>query len=310
MAMGRIGMVMIVRDVADLVGVNIAYHRAAGVDAVWVLDNGSTDGTSDVLAGLAATDPAVHVRAEPGPFHQSELVGGLAAEAVADGVDWILPTDADEFWWSPDGSLRPALDAVPAGTGALAVEIVNFVQDRRVRQAEPSALRTMTWRATPFGTVADARRLVTDGTIAFVEMRYPPKWASRAAPGLRIHKGNHHVDGVPGPAVATDRLVLLHAPLRAAACLTGRAEHGRRSAAVEPDPLTSWHLRRIAQLEAEGRLEAEWVANSRVGGALGLSGPGRLRPDDRLAEAVGPFLPRRGGIRSRLAGRLPGFAQN
>lgn len=295
---------MVVRNAADLVGVHLAYHRAAGVDAAWVIDNGSTDETPRVLTRVAGRDPAVRWRRESGPFRQAELVSGLAAEAVAAGMDWVLPTDADEFWWSPDGSLGEALAAAPTEAGALEVELVNFVQDRRVRHPQASALLSMTWRAQPFGAVADARRLVTEGTIAFVEMRYPPKWASRAVPGLAVHKGNHHVDGLAGPAVPTDRLVLLHAPLRAADCLVDRAEHGRRSAAVEPDPVTSWHLRRIDALEQAGRLEDEWIANSRVGGVLGTGGPGRLRPDPRLRDAVAPFLPRWAAARASAARRV------
>ena len=38
-------MTLLVRDGADLIDVNLRYHRAQGVDLFVVGDNGSTDGT-------------------------------------------------------------------------------------------------------------------------------------------------------------------------------------------------------------------------------------------------------------------------
>jgi len=168
-----IAAVMIVRDEADVLPLNIAYHRSKGVDDFWIVDNGSTDGTVELLSTLARTRPWLHWRSDPGPFRQSEFVTGLAHEAHRGGAEWIIPIDADEFWWTANPPFADALDR--PDVGALECELTNFVQASRVVRDSPAALLSMTYRAEPRGTAEDARRMVESGEIGFVEMRYPPK---------------------------------------------------------------------------------------------------------------------------------------
>ena len=51
-------MTLIVRNEADIIEDNLRYHRAQGVDFFIALDNGSTDGTLEILESLRASrDP-------------------------------------------------------------------------------------------------------------------------------------------------------------------------------------------------------------------------------------------------------------
>ena len=43
-------MTMVVRDEEDVVGANLDYHLAQGVDAILVTDHASSDGTPEILA--------------------------------------------------------------------------------------------------------------------------------------------------------------------------------------------------------------------------------------------------------------------
>jgi hypothetical protein len=36
----------------------------------------------------------------------------LAREAIRQGADWVIPFDADEFWWMTGGNVREALRRV------------------------------------------------------------------------------------------------------------------------------------------------------------------------------------------------------
>ena len=45
----RLAMTLLVRDEADIIEANLRYHRAQGVDIFVVGDNGSTDGTVEIL---------------------------------------------------------------------------------------------------------------------------------------------------------------------------------------------------------------------------------------------------------------------
>jgi hypothetical protein len=143
--------VLLVRDEQDIVATTIRYHRARGVDEVLVVDNGSTDRTVAILERMHRRDPAVRWTSEPGEYRQAEIVTGMAREAVARGADWVLPVDADEFWWSAE-PLRDVLErhGRDAGLGALHCEVVNFAQERGVhRRRTRAGTCAASWRSRP-----------------------------------------------------------------------------------------------------------------------------------------------------------------
>ncbi|HVN51935.1 MAG TPA: glycosyltransferase family 2 protein [Acidimicrobiales bacterium] len=290
--------VMVVRDEVDILATTIRYHRAL-VDEVLVVDNGSTDGTVELLTTLAARDPAVRWTSDPGPYRQDVMVSDLARDAHARGADWVLPVDADEFWWTP-GDVRRLLTESTAG--ALACRVENFVQARRVRERAPANLLSMRWRAQVRANEDESPDRVRAGEISFLEMRYPPKFVCRPTADVIVHLGNHHVELIAGELGASDQLTVLHAPLRGRAMLGQRAEAGRRRIADQPDERIGWHLRRVAELEDAGRLEEEWQACSVHEGALDVSGRRHpVVPDERLVRAVAPFV-----ADGRVARRRPG----
>lgn len=246
-----------------------------------VLDNGSSDGTVDALAHLARRLPVLWSR-DDAAYRQVELRKGLAAEAVARGAEWIVSFDADELWLPTETTL-PGVLAAAGDADALVAGVRNFVQRREEDVATPSSLLTMTRRvAEPVGPVERTRELVESGSIAFVEMLYPPKVIARARPGLELGPGSHWVEDPEARSVETRALVCLHAPLRARALLDSKAEQGRRlQQAGEPDWL-GWHVRRWARLAERGGLGAEWAANSYdAAGALEVAGRPRPLVEDR-----------------------------
>jgi Glycosyl transferase family 2 len=279
----------IVRNEADIMETNLRYHLAGVIDEAIVIDNGSTDGTLERLAELSRDLP-IHVASEPGTYDQSARATRLARFASQSGADWVLPIDADEFWAGTGVSFHDVLGDTPSAVRALFAEVVNFVQSRDVLTATPRSLLTMTMRPpAPIGPVEQTSTMVREDRIAFVEIAYAPKCIYRTAPDLVVYDGNH-APGVEG-GVATDRIVCLHAPLRARSVFTQKLDQGRRRMEEGSPPEASWHVQRWWHMAREHRLDAEWAANSYQDGSLLVAGQRRpLVADDRLRAAVAPHL--------------------
>jgi len=281
--------VMVVRNEADILAINVAHHFALGIDHFLIADNGSSDGTDRLLEKLTDDGRVRWTRAD-GPFVQSELASALAREAFLRGADWVVPVDADEFWYAPEGNFREVLERSSAG--ALEAEVVNFIQRREQVEARPEALLEMTRRtATPVGPIERIAELVEAREAAFVEILYPPKHVSRASLAIEIGQGNHSVGGVPGPTEKTGSILCLHVPLRALSVLRAKADSERPAEHLEHYLRFSWHVRRWRRLAELGTLDAEWRANSYAGEFLDVYGtPHPVVFDPRLRDAVAPWI--------------------
>ena len=292
----RIYGVMVVRNEADILRVNVLHHLAQGIDFLLVADNDSSDGTAEVLSDLVAGGRVSWTRI-PGRFLQAGITTALAREAFLMGADWVVPIDADELWWTAGGDLRSVIAEHDAVADAIEVEVVNFVQRRDQERRTPDALLHMTCRAPrPLGEVSEVRELVERNEIAFVEAMYAPKWISRAAYGLEIHQGNHKVTGIdPDRRAHSERIVCLHGPLRARDILEAQVDHGRRIEELGQYLTQAWHVRRWRRLHQQGELDLEWRANSYATDGddevLDLYGVRRpLVADTRWRDAVAPWL--------------------
>jgi hypothetical protein len=110
-------MTLFVRDEADVLDAQIAYHLNAGVDFVLATDRGSQDGTRDVLDAYSREN---YLRLVPqhGDAREADWRVHLARLATTEhGADWVIPSDADEFWWPRGESLEDVLAVIPERYG-------------------------------------------------------------------------------------------------------------------------------------------------------------------------------------------------
>src|SRR5512141_1951358 len=105
---------VLARDEEDVIDAQIAFHLNAGVDFVIATDNNSRDRTTEIFESYAQAG-YLHLIHEPAEgLRQGEWVTRMARLAATEfGADWVINTDADEFWWPREGSLREILAAVP-----------------------------------------------------------------------------------------------------------------------------------------------------------------------------------------------------
>lgn len=196
-------MTLLVRDEADVLDAQIAFHLNAGVDFVVATDNGSVDATTEILERYAARGYA-HVIPEPSTdYRQSEWVTRMARLAASEhGADWVINSDADEFWWPRGGSLKEVLAAVPARYGIVRGVWRNFVPQP---DAGEFFAELMTLRLSPTVALNDPRS----------PFRPNVKSAHRGDPQIRVRTGNHELaDTSLVPLRSWYPIEVLHFPLR------------------------------------------------------------------------------------------------
>jgi Glycosyl transferase family 2 len=144
---------LVVRDEVDIVDSQIAYHLNAGVDFVLAADHQSRDGTTDVLesyasAGVLRRIPVTGEIMRDGPWrtHMARLA------ATEYRADWVINTDADEFWISRHGRLKDVFAAVPERYGVIFALSRHFVPRP---DTDPTFEERMTVRVSPPAAIND-----------------------------------------------------------------------------------------------------------------------------------------------------------
>ena len=107
---------LVVRDEADIVDYQLAYHLNAGVDFVIASDHESTDGTTEILESLCPRRAPGQARGGGGDARWTWRTHMARLAATEYGADWVINTDADEFWMPRVGTLKDVLDSVPSDT--------------------------------------------------------------------------------------------------------------------------------------------------------------------------------------------------
>jgi len=125
----RLALTLMVRDEADIVGAMLQHHAEQGVDVFVITDNGSADGTVEIIEEFAR-DHDVDLRHDPEhKKQQSRVVSGMARDAATrHHADWVINADADEFWMPIDRALRihDAVEQYDPEIGAFPVSVVDM----------------------------------------------------------------------------------------------------------------------------------------------------------------------------------------
>jgi hypothetical protein len=123
----RVVLTVLVRDEADVIDAQVAYHLNAGVDFVIATDHESQDGTTEILEAYER-DGVLRLIREQGPVQESAWRTRMARlAAVEHGADWVINTDADEFWMPRGESLSGVLAAVSRDYGVVHALSRHFV---------------------------------------------------------------------------------------------------------------------------------------------------------------------------------------
>ncbi|WP_201517528.1 glycosyltransferase family 2 protein [Gulosibacter hominis] len=125
----RVVMTLMVRDEADIISTWLEYHLSQGLDQIIVTDNASADGTREILENYASKG-LIDLRHYPHhDKRQYQVVTGMARDAYTQySADWVLNSDADEFWVVPEGeSLGNAVRSLPRSGESFPIPVSNMI---------------------------------------------------------------------------------------------------------------------------------------------------------------------------------------
>lgn len=198
---GAVWGIAMVKDEADIVRATVG-NMLRQVDVVLVADNGSTDGTREQLVELG--DVLVKDDPEVG-YYQSRKMTALAAHAAERGASWVVPFDADEWWYSPFGRIADVLRELSAeGVGRVSAPLFDHVASAADDPELSCPVSRIGWRRREPGKLA--------------------KVACRPLLPVTIEQGNHAVSyplrDAPG------QLVVRHFPYRSAQQFVSKVRNG------------------------------------------------------------------------------------
>lgn len=273
-------MIMLVRNEADVIDSQIAFHLSAGVDFFVVMDHGSTDGTTETLERHERAGRLHLIRQESELLLDGEWRNDMARLAATEfGADWVIPSDADEFWWPRGGDFEQVLVAVPKRYGV----VTCLWRDFPYRPGESFFAERMTARLSLRAPLNDE-----EGPY-HVNM----KVAFRADPDVRLQGGQHDVERHARPRLRDwYPIEVLHLPVRSraqceqkfAAAGAGKA---RAAEAGRLDRALSRHRAAGYAAFREGRFD-EWLGRWTVDDEMLSRGleEGWLYEDFRLRDVL------------------------
>lgn len=221
--------VTVVKDEVDIVELTVRNLIEQGVDHVIIADNGSTDGTYELLHKLSQELPITLLRDTLFDFHQGLKITYLARMAWRSGARWVLPFDADEFILAPDVTVAEALKAS-----------AHRVIDITIHNAYPRG-----------------------GSLDHIAIDERPhdltQCCFRAHPFVRVSDGNHRVNLPEEPGRG---IFMIHLPWRSKSQLIAKVLKGKDSLEnVSPNGDIDGHWAELAQADSD-RIDRIWFSIS------------------------------------------------
>jgi len=120
----RLAMVICIRNEARFLAANLLYHRAMGVEQAYVYLDRCSDESEEIAASFpwvktTRVAPEDGARFDYVPDFQAACMDRALAAARAEGIQWLLTLDADEFAVADNRPTRHSTKQTAAGRGDL-----------------------------------------------------------------------------------------------------------------------------------------------------------------------------------------------
>jgi hypothetical protein len=250
-------MTLLVRDEDDIIEKNIRFHLNHGVDFIIATDNGSVDGTRNILKEYEKKG-ILHLIDEKSHVHsQKEWVnrmGRLAFDKY--NAEIIFHCDADEFWFPKSGNLKnEILEKVNAHV--LMVEVVNvLLQSNGGLESFPDDSKWAVVKPYETQNIEDVSKTINAYLFRTQKVIYKTEKGY-----LDVGYGNHYV--VDTKKVTVDNsedIIIYHYPIRSKSQFFRKIKNGGSSYELNDqlDKSISFHLRRWFESYKDNRLDNEY----------------------------------------------------
>jgi hypothetical protein len=293
-------MTLMVRDEADIIGPMIDHHLDQGVDAFIATDNGSVDGTYEILESYGSV---IDLRRDPVQRKQQfSVVTAMAREAYTKyGADWVINADADEFWAPRERveSLHDVIEAIPKSLRSFKVPVIDMTG---APAARGSGLQRLIYRDTRPLTRLNELGLFAHST---------PDAVHIGDATVEVAQGNHSVNlDQSGTLPRELELEALHLPWRSWEQFERKVRQSGLAYESNPDllPSPNHHGMREYRRWKLGSLQAFYVMRHPDAAELAQGeATGELTQDRRLADAItSPITDEPFDERIEFAGRMYG----
>ena len=273
----KLVMTLLVRNAEEILAANIDFHRRQGVDFFIITNNRSEDATVAIAEDYVRSGIAELLHEDDDDYAQARWVTRMARRAASvHHADWVVNNDDDEFWHSPDGTLREMLEAVPSDQDGLVVD--RFNHPPVWNQDDGDFAETMMYR--------EARSLNALGR------SLPPKLCHRGFTDIIVAQGNHAAtrEETELRTRAAPELMISHFPVRGFAAMERKIALGgaayARNTELAPSIGETW--RWLYGLHQASELRAWYDAQCLSAEAIstGLA-EGTLLYDDIVSRVLG-----------------------
>ncbi|WP_298295268.1 glycosyltransferase family 2 protein [uncultured Litoreibacter sp.] len=255
-----LAMTLLVRDEVDIVRENIEFHLRQGVDLVVAIDNGSVDGTRDILDEYQRAGVATVFDEAGRDYAQSKWVTKAALYARdALGAEWVLNNDADEFWVPRRGNLKDVIAAYPDAS-QLNVSRWNMVADHHTLGQSGWREELIYRAAYPLPRTKWQITDLYEGQLPapYFLLDLPGKALVRTAGLQKVTQGNHSAHFSDEQSHATPPIQIFHYPVRSPKQFEKKVDQGGQAylANRELPESVGWHWRRWYRMYLEHGIEA------------------------------------------------------
>jgi hypothetical protein len=259
MSSGKIILITMPYDQADIVEDFLDWHLGLGIDLILALDGGSTDGTKDVLERYAKTKRVVWSALPERDMTKYSIADELATMARDRyEADWIIYCDVDEFVCTHGKSLRTVL----ADSDREGITLLDLPRRTMIGAPIPAGRRAtevLTLRIDRTVVATAEQQISWDLPVPFAFIEVGPHIAIRASAIGSFAMGIHSATVAWGTSGTSD-LYILHYAIRGYEEFRQKVRNTQKWLEDNPHlpPGWGWHWRRWIQLEKAGRLREDY----------------------------------------------------